>query len=53
MQPPPEAWQDIIWCLGTKGALVSCFTHARIRPAHLVWDGVLTAPHRDFRRNEP
>lgn len=42
MQLSPEAWQDIIWREGTKGELVSRFTHARIRPAH-----------RDYWRNEP
>lgn len=42
MQLPSEAWQDIIWREGTKGELVSRFTHARIRPAH-----------RDYWRNEP
>ena len=53
MQLPPEAWQDIIWREGTKGELVSRFTHARIRPAHLVGCGVPTAPQRDYWRNEP
>ena len=31
MQLPPEAWQNIIWCPGTKGELVSRFTNARMR----------------------
>jgi hypothetical protein len=54
MQLPPETWEDIIWCLGTKGELVSRFTHARIRPAHLVGCGVPTAPQqRDYWRSEP
>lgn len=53
MALPTEAWQDIIWREGTKGELVSRFTHARIRPAHLVGRGVPTAPHRDYGRNEP
>jgi len=53
MQLPPEAWQNIIWREGTKAELVSRFTHARIRPAHLVGCGVPTAPQRDYWRNEP
>jgi SRSO17 transposase len=42
MQLPPEAWQAITWREGTKGELVSRFTHTRIRPAH-----------RDYWRSEP
>jgi SRSO17 transposase len=53
MQLPPRARQDIIWREGTKGELVSRFTHARIRPAQLVGCGGPTAPHRDYWRNEP
>ena len=69
MQLSPEAWRDIIGCPGTKGELVSRFTHARIRPAHPVGCGVPTAPQhvgcgvptappaagrlRDYWRNEP
>lgn len=39
---PPEAWQDVTWREGSRGAMTSRFTSLRVRSSH-----------QDFKRTEP